>query len=224
MTTAQNARNPHFLAALALGLVVTWLAGCSFLGSSEIHPGRYTLKPGAVPQPAETGSQARFPATLAVPSVKAPAWLSSKRMLYRLDYRDDQKLAAYTRSAWADTPAGLIAGNLEQALSARHLFNAVIGDEQGQAALALQIKLADFSQHFSSPQTSQGRIEVTATLLQPDSGDVIAQRSFVETAPAPQGDADGGVQALTQADQQLNTAIAQWLADTVAACGKKCLR
>lgn len=222
MTTNLKYRSCRLSQTLTIGLVLALLAGCSVLGGSASYPSRYTLSAHA--SPAHSDAQAQFPVTLTVRPVAAPGWLDSKRMLYRLAYASDQKLAAYTQSAWADTPAELVADNLGQSLTARHLFSAVLGgDASGRSILALQLELADFSQHFSSPKKSSGRIAITATLLNTHSGQVIAQHSFAKAVPTSTADAKGGVQALTKADHQLNAAIAQWLTNTLGACQKACL-
>ncbi|AWN16157.1 ABC-type transport auxiliary lipoprotein family protein [Salinisphaera sp. LB1] len=218
---------PRFFQRLAmLALVVMaasamfGLTGCSVLSGGDHYPTRYTLDAGSSePTSASTPSTGY---TLDLRPVSAPDWLNSKRMLYRLDYANNAKLAAYTRSAWADTPARLVGDNLRDALSASGLFPAVLANASGQADLALQLELTDFSQHFSSRTASQGRISATATLLRADNGAVIAQKRFQTTAPASNANAVGGVAALAKADTQLDRDIRQWLAHTLAHCGKTC--
>lgn len=201
---------------LVLLLVSVWLlAGCSMLAEPDTSPKRYTLGQTVTAKPANTAARTRFPITLNLRPVTAPGWLDSRRMLYRLAYTQDQALSAYTRSAWADPPAELVAGKLRSALVASHLFAAVLRQSSGQARLVLQLELTDFSQHFASADNSQGRIAATATLTDTQSGQVIAQHDFTATAPASSADAKGGVQALTRATRQLNTAIADWLATTI---------
>lgn len=208
----------QWLIWVVLAACLAGVGGCSVLGGQVSQPERYTLGSSA----AESGSGARhFDASLELRSVQAPAWLDSKDMLYRLAYRNDSRLAAYTRSAWAAPPAQLVGDGLDNALSTRGLFNAVLGgDSSGQADLTLQLDLSDFSQHFSSDRASQGRIAAQATLLHTDSGRVIAQHRFVATAPAPSADAAGGVQALTKADAQLNEQLVHWLARSLQEDGK----
>ena len=212
------------LAVLALALAgagaALGLTGCSVLSGGDHYPTRYTLDAGSSePTSASTPSTGY---TLDLRPVSAPDWLNSKRMLYRLDYANNAQLAAYTRSEWADTPARLVGDNLGDALSASGLFAAVLANASGQANLALQVELSDFSQHFSSRTASQGRIGATATLLRADNGAVIAQKRFQTTAPASNANAVGGVAALAKADTQLDRDIRQWLAHTLAHCGNAC--
>lgn len=207
-------------ALIGFGLLIglAGMAGCSTLGGGA-YPDRYTLD-----TPAQTGHKpaAHFNYTLDLQPVSAPDWLDSKRMLYRLDYARASELSAYTQSAWADTPARLVGDNLDQTLSSAGLFAAVLGDTSGRADLALQLQLADFSQHFSAPRASEGRIAVKATLLRAADGQVIAQRRFNLNAPAATPNAAGGVGALGSADAQLNAQLLQWLSQSVQACRPAC--
>lgn len=200
------------------------LAGCSLLGNNpSVSPSRYTLDAPAA-STTRPAAAPHYPLTLDLRSIRAPGWLDSKRMLYRLEYDQGQRLAAYTRSAWADMPADLVGDHLEGALSARHLFAAVLGQGSGRADLVLQLALQDFSQYFTARDASHGRIAAQATLLSADNGAVIAQKHFDISAPAPSADAEGGVQALSRADARLDRVITDWLTDTLAACGDRCQR
>lgn len=210
----------HFARGLALLAVAATLAGCAALGGTEHYPKRYTLDTGAAETAGTNAPSTGY--TLDLRPVSAPKWLNSKRMLYRLDYTDDARLAAYTRSSWADTPARLVGQNLGDALSASGLFAAVLDHTAGRADLALKVDLSDFSQHFAAAHNSRGRISATATLVRADNGEVIAQKRFESTAPAPSANAVGGVSALTRADTQLDHDIRRWLASTLANCGSAC--
>lgn len=211
-----------YLIWMALLAGLAGMTGCSLLGGHSGYPERYTLDVPA----ANTGPSAgtpRFDATIALRPVGAPDWLDAKRMLYRLEYTNDHALAAYTRSAWAATPAQLVSANLDGILSQQNLFAAVLGDDSpGHADLALQLELTDFSQHFSSEANSRARIAAKATALRTDNGQVIAQQRFATTAPAPSADAAGGVKALAKADSRLNQQITQWLIQSVQACRPGC--
>lgn len=210
----------HFPRRVALLAVVATLAGCSTLGGGEHYPKRYTLDTGAAQAAGTSAPTSGY--TLDLRPVSAPEWLNSKRMLYRLDYADDARLAAYTRSSWADTPARLVGQNLGDALSTSGLFAAVLDHTAGRADLALKVDLSDFSQHFTSAHNSRGRISATATLVRADNGQVIAQKRFESTAPASSANAVGGVSALTTADTRLDHDIRRWLAHTLANCGSAC--
>lgn len=215
-------RIPQCLAVLGATTALIGLAGCSILGGGGVaYPARYTLDAG----PADTAARATTSSTgytLDLRPVGAPGWLDSNRMLYRLDSGDTPQISAYTQSAWADTPARLVGDNLKDTLSGSGLFAAVLGEAPGQADLALQLELSDFSQRFASSTVSHGHIAATATLLAADSGAVIAQKRFETMAGAPTADAAGGVDALAAADARLNREIRQWLATTLAQCGKAC--
>lgn len=224
MNTAPNNASRFVYALTAIGLL-TLLAGCSPFASPGIQPDRYTLGPApAIAADHGTSESTRIPLTLHLSQVTAPDWLDSNRMVYRLNYGNDQQLASYTRSEWAATPAEMVTDNLRTALRNRHLFAAVVDDTTGQANLSLQLGLTDFSQQFSDVKTSQGHITATATLVNTHTGEVMAQRTFEMQAPAPSADAAGGAHALAKADQKLDTAIARWLAKAISACAPGCTR
>lgn len=205
-------------------LVSIGMAGCSLLGGGEQAAGveHYTLEAPATD--AGLAAQTRhFDHILELRSVGGPEWLNSKRMLYRLQYTADNTLAAYANSDWVSAPAQLVGNRLNDALSERGLFTAVISHgTPAQADLALQLELEDFTQYFSSDQASWGRIAAKATLLRADSGQVVAQRHFVTTVPAPSPDATGGVKALAKADSRLNGQLMRWLSQSIRACRPNC--
>lgn len=220
MPTTMRRAGYAILIAGALGGLLN-LAGCSLLSGGPAYPERYTLQTGD--SAAVSTAAPATDAVLDLRRVSAPDWLNSRRMLYRLDYVDDSALAAYTRSAWAATPAHLVGEALDDTLSRAGLFSAVIDDDTpGQADLALQLELNDFSQHFSSRQSSRARIEVKATLLHAATGRVLGQKNFSLTAPAPTGDAAGGVIALSNADTALARQLVSWLGHTLQRCSRAC--
>ena len=79
--------------------------------------------------------------------------------------------------------------------------------------LLLRLDLEEFSQVFTAPESSVGLIRLRATLIeQATSGEkLMAQRSIVVQRPAPSADAQGGVNALTQATDAAIEEIDAWL-------------
>lgn len=201
----------QWLTAAALAGAMT-LAGCT--GSAPVvHTEQYTL--GPVPAARDTGAEhaAANGPVLRVAEISAPLWLDSTRIYYRLDYRADAEIAAYSQSEWVAPPPILLAGILESALAGMTRWKAVIGPGvTADADMTLRVTLNDFQQVFASRTRSAAVVDATATLI----GDtLIAQRRFRVVAPAPEPDAPGGVEALSRASRELGRRLRDWLEVTL---------
>jgi cholesterol transport system auxiliary component len=149
---------------------------------------------------------------LQVARISVPEWLAGTDMYYRLDYRDDRRLAAYAHSDWIAPPAALLETIVRRALAADGGWRAVTGPrDPANADATLHLRLDDFSQAFPQPEHSFGVIDVTATLIDNHTGRVVAQRHFHVKAAAPTPDAQGGVEALADASRRLAAQLQDWL-------------
>jgi cholesterol transport system auxiliary component len=145
-------------------------------------------------------------------------------VLYRLAYQDAQELRPYTLARWSMPPAQLVRQRLRDTFSQRRsVFSAgdsVALNRSQNAALPrlLRLDLEEFSQVFSSANTSAGVIRLRATLLEvtPAGQKLIGQRSVVVQRPAPTPDAPGGVRALAAATDAAIEEIDQWLQQNAA--------
>ena len=81
--------------------------------------------------------------------VRAPLWFDSLGIDYRLLYVDAARLREYARARWAGPPAQLIQQRLMQQLD-------LVRAGQGQARCLLRVEITEFSQVFSSPESSKG--------------------------------------------------------------------
>jgi cholesterol transport system auxiliary component len=149
--------------------------------------------------------RATVPLTLA--DVQAHAALEAPTVVYRLAYADAQQLRPYTLARWSAPPAQLVHQRLGAALARS---GPVLAPADGPAAWLLKVELGEFSQHFDTPTTSQGLVQLRATLLQANR--VVAQRTITAQAPAPSADAAGGVKALTNATDDAVQQINAWVA------------
>lgn len=147
--------------------------------------------------------------------------LDNQAVLYRLSYTDAQQLRPYSQARWSMPPAQLLRQRLRQHLGLhRAVFNAregvVLNRSQHVNLPLLRLELEEFSQLFSTPETSTGLIRLHATLLEitPTGEKLLAQRSVVVQRPAPSADASGGVRALTAATDAAIEELAQWLRQT----------
>lgn len=195
---------------LALGACVLMLGGCAHLSSRQAFPRHYTLT--AEPSPTRSSRAPAPDATLQVARIAVAPWLQGTDLFYRLDYRHDDRIAAYAQSDWVSPPAKLLETMIQNTLAAGGHWRIVTGlTGPASTAFALHVQLNDFSQAFATPQQSDGVLDATATLVANRDGSVVAQRHFHVRAAAPTPDAEGGVKALNQAALQFATGLEQWL-------------
>lgn len=187
------------------------LGGCTAAARHNPYPQRYTL--GAdVPQAASVVARPAHAATLQVARVGMPAWSQGEGLYYRLDYGNRRRIAAYAGSAWAAPPADMLEQLIRNALAAGGGWRAVVGAGSGaQARFTLRVDVADFSQVFTTPQTSFGVLDATATLVDAQSAKVLAQRAFHLRIAAASPDAAGGVAALDAASRDFARQLQTWL-------------
>ena len=134
--------------------------------------------------------------------VRAPLWMDSMGIEYRLLYAEPARLLSYTRSRWAGPPSQLIQRRLAQQLG-------LMPAGQGKARCVLRIDVDAFTQLFDDPVTSRGRLQGQAQLFGPNRS-VLATYDFKIEKSAPSADSRGGVAALTAAVDQLASDLAIW--------------
>lgn len=197
-----------------LGACMLMLAGCGHIASRQSFPEQYTLTvpaPSAALKSTSSGGAERN-ATLQVARIEVAPWLQETELFYRLDYRHDNRIAAYAQSDWVAEPARLLEPIIRTAIASDSAWRAVTGPtDPAHAEFGLHIRLDDFSQHFASPQQSEGVLDATTTLVDNRNGNAVAQRHFHIQAAAPTPDAAGGVEALNQAAAQFTAELEQWL-------------
>jgi cholesterol transport system auxiliary component len=134
--------------------------------------------------------------------VRAPTWLDTSAMQYRLAYGEAAQRRSYADSRWVAPPAALI----EQALQQRFLTAAAPA-----GGCRLHLEMDEFIQEFSSATASQARLEVRAWLLPPRDRMPLARHAFVVVEPAPSADARGGVAAAAKTVAALGDKLRAWL-------------
>ena len=212
------------LFSLFLGVFV--LSSCSALPDKPVRASMYDFGPGGLTAQSAAG-QAPISnlAPIAVDDITTSGGaLDNMSVLYRLAYANPQELRPYTLARWSMPPAQLVRQRLRDTLGQRRaVFGA--GDSaalnRSQNAVLprlLRLELDEFSQVFSSADTSVGLIRLRATLLEvtPAGERLVGQRSVVVQRPAPSADAPGGVRALTAATDAAIEEIDQWLQQTPA--------
>jgi cholesterol transport system auxiliary component len=133
--------------------------------------------------------------------VKAPAWLDTTAMQYRLAYAQPAQRHSYAESRWAAPPGLLVEHWLRQNLLAA----------APSGTCTLQIELDEFIQNFADAKSSQAEIRVHAMLLLPRGGAPLAGNTFAVTHESASADAGGGVAAQEAALRDLTVQLQSWL-------------
>ena len=134
--------------------------------------------------------------------VRAPLWFDSMGIDYRLAYADTTRLREYARARWAGPPAQLIQQRLMQQL-------ALSMAGQGQARCLLRVEIAEFSQVFSTPDSSKGVLKGRAQLFD-RSRRLLAELDLNLAQSASSQDAAGAVSALAVTVAQLAINLQAW--------------
>ncbi|MEJ7932517.1 ABC-type transport auxiliary lipoprotein family protein [Ramlibacter sp. AN1015] len=194
--------------------LVAACAGCTSIVSAPEQPTLFDL--GPLPAPAAAPADAAAP--LVLPELEASGLLDRRSILYRLDYGDGRALLPYGASRWSAPVAELVHERIAAHLARERTVlrpgeMTAVARAGAQAPQVLRLQLQEFAQHFDAPGRSHGRVRVLATLLQssPTGDRLLGQRAFRVSAPAPTGDAAGGVAALSQAVDALALQLGQWL-------------
>lgn len=196
---------------LALGACVLMLTGCAPLSSRQAFTQHYTLTGASASTPPASAAASRQ-ATLQIARITAAPWLQGTALYYRLDYRDDNRIAKYAQSDWVSPPARLLEQVIRNAIVRGGAWRVVAGPAgPARTDFSLHIGLDDFSQAFASPEQSRGVLDATATLVDNRNGNAIAQKHFRVEEAAPSGDARGGVKALNQAAARFTAELERWL-------------
>ncbi|WP_168735192.1 ABC-type transport auxiliary lipoprotein family protein [Pseudothauera rhizosphaerae] len=186
----------RFSTLAATALLAAGLAGCTGLGEPPPDMALFDLGSSA---PLALDNAHR-PASV---DVRAPSWLTTSAMQYRLAYADPQRRLAYGESRWAATPAEMLMVALDRALR-------VPG--AGDSGCRLRVELDEFAQVFSAADASELRIAVRATLL-PSRGETpVAGRDLAVGVATRSADAHGGVAAAQGAVRELAAELGNWLA------------
>jgi cholesterol transport system auxiliary component len=181
-------------AILSLAVAVLLLAGCA--GGGRSHVVRYydlgASQAAAAPAAARVGSV----------EVRAPSWLESPALQYRLLYRDDHRRRSYADARLIAPPHELVEHVLRRRL---------VAAGTPLSGCRLRVGLDEFMQVFDGPADSRAVLEARIQLL---GGGVrpLAERVIAISRPAPAPDAQGGVAALSAAVDQLALILADWLA------------
>ena len=180
------------------------LSGC---GAPYRHTAITRHDLGIAPQTAG----AALPVSLQLLPVNAPPWINSRDINYRLAYKHNDIIAAYTESAWIAPPPELLALRLHNASPDRLLTP---DKPPSHTLCTLQVDLENFEQVFDAPNTSNAFVALHVTLSSRKSRELVAQASIHNTTIAPSPDARGGSAALAAACDTAVQQTLRWLQQT----------
>jgi len=185
-------RPNKWAAVLVLSLAV---AGCGNLG---VPAARFAFFDLGVAVPVDPP----LPLALTRVEVRAPTWLSTGAMQYRIEYRQPAEREAYSETRWVAEPAEMLGLALDRAL---------VPNGGAGGGCRLRVELDEFVQEFETVRDSHAIIMARPSLIAPRSDDVVAQRTLVIREQAPTADAAGGVIAHRRAARRLAAEIAGWI-------------
>ncbi|MDP2238838.1 MAG: ABC-type transport auxiliary lipoprotein family protein [Burkholderiales bacterium] len=189
--------------ALVLPLLLV-IGACAIGPQAREQPAQYDLG-----QPSNPATQtARIRTTLWLPAVSAPAWLDGHGIVYRLSYQDAGKIREYANSRWVAAPAALLTQRVRSRFAAAASGVIATGDG-ARADHVLRIELEEFSQTFTAAGQSQVMVKTRATLINPGTRALLAQRTFTAERPAAP-DAAGAVKALSEASDDMIERLLGW--------------
>ncbi|RJG04873.1 ABC transporter [Noviherbaspirillum cavernae] len=191
----------HLLLTLFVAFSAALLAGCATKGPQYTLYDFGSLKTASAPLPAL--------APVSISDARAPAWLDSTQMYFRLNYANDQEARAYAISRWSMPPPQLFTQRLKARI-AQAGGTALTASDGATNVPVLRIELDDFTQVFEAPGQNAARIGVRAALF--NGRALVAQRSFVKQLPASSADAAGGARALADAGDAVIAEMMAWLA------------
>lgn len=186
------------------------LSACAIESPESAVPVEYDFGP----LPSYARGENAIPAIVMIASVRAPGWIDSDGIVYRLLYEGAARPQSYAMSRWAAEPPLLLGDRLRSRLAAvsRGVVSSAFG---ARSDYTLRVELEDFSQQFEAPGQSRALLRARVTLLGSAPRILLAQRVFEVQQPA-EPHAQGAVKALTVATDRFLDELLPWVAAIVA--------
>ena len=132
--------------------------------------------------------------------VRAPSWLGTTAMQYRLAADEPARRRNFAESRWVAPPAELIEAALKQRLSG----------EAASPGCRLTLEIDEFVQSFDAAGDSRAQLALRASLSRKADNVVLARQAFSLEEGAGR-DARGGVVAQGVVQRRLAESLNQWL-------------
>ncbi|MGB0129082.1 MAG: hypothetical protein WBP72_15685, partial [Rhodocyclaceae bacterium] len=142
------------LSWIVLLLACLALASCLGAPRSANETARYDFGP----QPVPSSDWGHIPVRHV--DVKAPSWLDTPALQYRLLFADAARRQSYGGSRWTAPPAELVEASLRRQVIVRQ-------DAGAKSGCSLRIALDEMVHAFAGPQRSEGIVDLQASLAAP---------------------------------------------------------
>lgn len=185
------------------------LSACTGTPSAPDVVTTYVLdaRPAAAPQ------RMKRDLVIAISAPRARPGFDTAQIAYM---RRPHEVEYFAKSRWADTPPGMLAPLVAQALEQAGSFRAVVRASSTAAAdVRLDVEVVRLLQDFAT-RPSAVRLTLHAQLVEVASRRVLATREFDEVENASTDDAYGGVVAANRALERLLGRLADFCAEQSA--------
>ena len=130
------------------------------------------------------------------------AFSSSSLMSLKMNYvQDESKIYAYSQAQWNNSPNQEVSSQIVKILRESKLFkNTQNSKSRSKSDLILETNIEDFMQYFNKSDTeSYSSVVINLTLIDAQTSEVIATKTFSSKIDVKSLDASGGVKALDTA-------------------------
>jgi cholesterol transport system auxiliary component len=186
--------------------LTVFLSGCSFSPVKVASESSYTI----TQWPRETNKvlQAKTNKSILITTpIAAPGYETAEMIYVMVPYQ----LKSYANHHWVSSPAQLLLPLLADRVRATGYFKGVVTSPfSGGTSYQLNTQLLVLQQEFLQPQ-SVVRLTMQATLMNGETGKMIASRVFEAVVSTKNNNPYGGVLATNKAANQVLTQIAYWV-------------
>lgn len=196
------------IAVVAIFMSSALLTGCITLRNDAQPPTEYDLGPG--PRLPQVSASALDVATnmVVIPRIKASSELNSRMIVYRFSNLQAYEPRAYTQSQWANEPSEMLRMRMQQVIGEK--YPVVLSMELAQnTSWVLLASIEEFSQDFASLDQSEGVVQLRVTLMH--DRQIVGQKVFRVSSPAPTPDAAGGVVAISTSVDMVLADVLLWI-------------
>lgn len=181
----------HGVQSVIIALSVLVLSACANTRANRAEMVRYDLNTDTLPAVATT---------LPTLQIRAPAWLQTPAMQYKLAYAEPALRYSFSNARWVAPPPEL----LEAALRRSVVWPA------RWSACRMPLELDEFVQRFVTERDSVAVIELRVR-LQGAGGKVLGEQAWSVREVSATADAAGGAAAQVSATKRLLTEMNTWL-------------
>ena len=185
-----------------------FFGGCSIKSSPPVDEYTIVLKANRVEPSAHT-SRCRNKSVKLLEPFGAYAYTTNDLHYVVLPNQEN----SYNLSAWSQSVAGTLYGEMVRAVSKSGLFGSVANySSVAKSDYILEMEINDFKQYFSSDlKHSYVVADLTFTLIETKRFKVVAQKEFIKKTDTKSLDAKGGVDALNEAFNEIVPEMLTWL-------------